>query len=112
MLDLGSILVFYTHYALVYPIMLGFFIFTKTDLLGQISIDDPLVQDVEKDKEEFKEILKTMKCCGRVYIVFHTQVSMVRVLRERRGLRKQILLPTLKLVMWSMVIFGYIILDE
>lgn len=80
--------------------------------MGQISIDDPLVQDVEKDKEEFKEILKTMKCCGRAYIVFHTQVSMVRVLRERRGLRKQILLPTLKLVMWSMVIFGYIILDE
>lgn len=52
-----------------------------------------LEEDVEKDKEEFKEILKTMKCCGRVYIVFHTQVSMVRVLRERRGLRKQILFP-------------------
>eukprot|EP00435_Cladocopium_sp_Y103_P059516 s1118_g21.t1 len=52
-----------------------------------------LEEDVEKDKEEFKEILKTMKCCGRAYIVFHTQVSMVRVLRERRGLRKQILFP-------------------
>ena len=34
LLDLGSILVFYTHYALVYPIMLGFFIFKKPIPVG------------------------------------------------------------------------------
>ena len=50
------------------------------------------VQDVEKDKEEFKEILtKQLKCCGRAYVVFHTQVAMIRILRERQGVRKQIL---------------------
>ena len=50
------------------------------------------VQDVENDKEEFKEILtKKLKCCGRAYVVFHTQVSMIRILRERQGVRKQIL---------------------
>jgi len=53
-----------------------------------------LEEDVEKDKEEFKEILtKQLKCCGRAYVVFHTQVSMIRILRERQGVRKQILYP-------------------
>lgn len=53
-----------------------------------------LEEDIENDKEEFKEILhKHLRCCGRAYIVFHTQMSMIRVLRERRGLRKQILFP-------------------
>ena len=41
-------------------------------------------------------VFQELRCCGRAYVVFHTQVSMIRVLRERRGLRKQILFPQYK----------------
>ncbi|CAJ1375202.1 unnamed protein product, partial [Effrenium voratum] len=61
-----------------------------------VSLKD-LEKDMEKDREEFKEMLqKHLRCCGRAYVVFHTEIGMIRALRERRGIRKEALAPRYK----------------
>jgi len=51
--------------------------------------------ELEKDAADFQNILREhLRCCGRAYIIFSTQVSMIRILRERRGIRKNVLAPS------------------
>ncbi|OLP89705.1 hypothetical protein AK812_SmicGene28834 [Symbiodinium microadriaticum] len=57
--------------------------------------EENLIHSIKEDEQEFREIMRNhIRCCGRAYVVFQTQSAMLRVLRERSGIRKQILDPS------------------